>query len=245
MIKFFRRIRYNLMEQNKTGKYLKYAVGEIVLVVLGILIALQINNWNNQKIERNLETNILNEILVNLKKDVININSKITFNEDKIKYNSEVLEHLKNKTPLTDSLRIAYARLLGRGTFQPITVAYENLKSKGVDIIQNDSIRIGISELYDFKYYYITHDLKYDYASYKEWHESEVHKNVTTSFNNGHLLAEPNNLSEAQENHYFKEALTKALIFYAYMNRLYMIGINQNEQVQNLIIEELGEREKA
>ncbi|WP_162919881.1 DUF6090 family protein [Hanstruepera ponticola] len=46
MIKFFRKIRYDLMEKNKTGKYLKYVIGEIVLVVIGILIALQINNWN-------------------------------------------------------------------------------------------------------------------------------------------------------------------------------------------------------
>ena len=46
MIKFFRKIRYDLMEKNKNGKYLKYAIGEILLVVIGILIALQINNWN-------------------------------------------------------------------------------------------------------------------------------------------------------------------------------------------------------
>ncbi len=46
MIKLFRKIRYELMKKNKTSKYLKYVLGEIVLVVLGILIALQINNWN-------------------------------------------------------------------------------------------------------------------------------------------------------------------------------------------------------
>ncbi|MFC4723427.1 DUF6090 family protein [Geojedonia litorea] len=51
MIKFFRKIRFNLMETGKTGKYLKYAAGEIVLVVIGILIALSINNWNNDRIE--------------------------------------------------------------------------------------------------------------------------------------------------------------------------------------------------
>ena len=49
MIKFFRKIRYDLMEKNKTGKYFKYAIGEIVLVVIGILIALQINNFNEQR----------------------------------------------------------------------------------------------------------------------------------------------------------------------------------------------------
>jgi hypothetical protein len=48
MIKFFRKIRYDLMEKNKTGKYLKYAIGEIILVVIGILIALSINNWNQK-----------------------------------------------------------------------------------------------------------------------------------------------------------------------------------------------------
>ncbi len=82
MIKFFRKIRFDLMGKNKTGKYLKYAVGEIVLVMIGILLALQINNWNNDRIERKLESNILNEILVNLEKDVINLNSKIGFNEN-------------------------------------------------------------------------------------------------------------------------------------------------------------------
>lgn len=49
MIKFFRKIRYSLLSKNKTGKYFKYAIGEIVLVVIGILIALQINNWNEKR----------------------------------------------------------------------------------------------------------------------------------------------------------------------------------------------------
>ena len=63
MIKFFRRIRYDLMEKNKTGKYLKYAIGEIVLVVIGILIALSINNWNekNQTLTE-MESNFQNLI---------------------------------------------------------------------------------------------------------------------------------------------------------------------------------------
>jgi hypothetical protein len=54
MIQFFRKIRQNLLLENKTGKYLKYAIGEIVLVVIGILIALSINNWN--EISKNKKT---------------------------------------------------------------------------------------------------------------------------------------------------------------------------------------------
>jgi hypothetical protein len=65
MIKFFRKIRLDLMEKNKTGKYLKYAIGEIVLVVIGILFALQINNWNQQRVQNEEEQ----LALINLKQD--------------------------------------------------------------------------------------------------------------------------------------------------------------------------------
>jgi uncharacterized protein DUF6090 len=62
MIKFFRKIRYDLMEKNNTGKYFKYAIGEIILVVIGILIALSINNWNENSKIRQREKVLLNEI---------------------------------------------------------------------------------------------------------------------------------------------------------------------------------------
>jgi hypothetical protein len=65
MIKFFRRIRQNLLMENKTGKYFKYAIGEIVLVVIGILIAIGINNWNEKRKDHNSEK----AVLVNLKKE--------------------------------------------------------------------------------------------------------------------------------------------------------------------------------
>ncbi len=69
MIKFFRRIRQNLLSENKTGKYLKYAIGEIFLVVIGILIALQINNWNEQRKARIQEHAVLRNFIQDLKAD--------------------------------------------------------------------------------------------------------------------------------------------------------------------------------
>ena len=68
MIKFFRKIRYDLMKQNKTGKYFKYAIGEIILVVIGILIALQINNWNQQRIKQNE----IDAVLIKIQNDISN-----------------------------------------------------------------------------------------------------------------------------------------------------------------------------
>ena len=67
MIKFFRKIRFDLMEKNKTGKYLKYAIGEIILVVIGILIALQINNWNEIRKAKLNENSIYKNMLVDVK----------------------------------------------------------------------------------------------------------------------------------------------------------------------------------
>ena len=62
MIKFFRKIRQNLLSEGKTAKYLKYAIGEIVLVVIGILIALQINNWNENRKARMQEQILLGQL---------------------------------------------------------------------------------------------------------------------------------------------------------------------------------------
>lgn len=66
MIKFFRKIRKNLLTENKMSKYFFYAIGEIVLVVIGILIALQINNWNADQKTATEEISILNNLLESL-----------------------------------------------------------------------------------------------------------------------------------------------------------------------------------
>lgn len=70
MIKFFRKIRQNLLSEGKTGKYFKYALGEIILVVVGILIALQINLKSQEKTNRNNIDNILKSVFVNLENDI-------------------------------------------------------------------------------------------------------------------------------------------------------------------------------
>lgn len=70
MIKFFRKIRFKLMETGNSGKYFKYAIGEIILVVIGIVIALQINNWNIKRLNENKILSILKEVQNDLKEDI-------------------------------------------------------------------------------------------------------------------------------------------------------------------------------
>ena len=52
MLRFFRQIRQRLLTENKFSKYLLYAIGEILLVVIGILIALQVDSWNEERIQK-------------------------------------------------------------------------------------------------------------------------------------------------------------------------------------------------
>ena len=94
MIKFFRHIRKSLLMENKTGKYFKYAIGEIVLVVIGILIALQINNWNEQKKEYNTATILAKSLVEDLNKDLDFLNSALTFSQLKIENCDSLLELL-------------------------------------------------------------------------------------------------------------------------------------------------------
>ncbi len=78
MIKFFRKIRQQLVSENKFSKYLLYAIGEIILVVIGILIALQINTRNEQRKNENKIISLFKEVQTDLLKDISNIEDAIT-----------------------------------------------------------------------------------------------------------------------------------------------------------------------
>ena len=81
MINFLRRIRRDLINENKTSIYLIYAVGEVVLVVFGILIALQINNWNENQKTKKLEIVFLENLQIDLEVDISNFNRRIKESE--------------------------------------------------------------------------------------------------------------------------------------------------------------------
>ena len=100
MIKFFRKIRQNLLSEGKTGKYLKYAIGEILLVVIGILIAVQINNWNELRKQQLVEIDVLEGIRNDILKDSIDLNFNIRAYTRYIKSDSIVLNHLIKKKEL-------------------------------------------------------------------------------------------------------------------------------------------------
>ena len=103
MLRFFRQIRQRLLSDNKTSKYLLYAVGEILLVVIGILIALQIDNWNNDRIEATREQTILKNLRVDFKNNISNV--RATYNSSLEAYQASVmlLEIIKDDNAVNPS----------------------------------------------------------------------------------------------------------------------------------------------
>lgn len=153
MINFFRKIRQHLLIENKFSKYLLYAIGEIILVVIGILIALQINTWNEEKKDRIKEQEILLDLVENLE-----INKKIL--EDNIeqlklfdKSSEIVLNSIYNKLPYTDSLNFHFhlARVPKVKMFLSQT-GYEGYKATGLNIVTNKKLKKQILDLFETIY---------------------------------------------------------------------------------------------
>ena len=152
MIKFFRKIRQNLLSEGKTGKYFKYAIGEIVLVVIGILIALSINNWNTNNIERSVELTMLKEMSSALKDDILGIERQLKYLEN-INRSVVKLVLIQNEPSYpNDSLIYHFniARTGGIG-FSVNSSPYESLKSSGLNKISNAQLRNNLTNLYEIK----------------------------------------------------------------------------------------------
>lgn len=110
MIKFFRKIRQKLLSENKFSKYLLYAIGEIVLVVIGILIALQINNWNEARKKQNLKGVYKRELIADLEKDINQLSIDIDKTVEDLE-NCKTIGRIITKNELDiDSIIIIYRK---------------------------------------------------------------------------------------------------------------------------------------
>ncbi len=149
MINFFRKIRKKLADDNKPLKYMRYAVGEIALVVIGILIAIQINNWNKAKESKMDEIRILMNLEESLRQNLLS-------NQIYMKENMRVpvaidfiLNYMEKNLKYHDSLKYQFGNTTM--TF-PITLnsnVFQSLKSKDFDLISNDSLKNQIISLYN------------------------------------------------------------------------------------------------
>ncbi|WP_292949779.1 DUF6090 family protein [Olleya sp. UBA1516] len=181
MIKFFRKIRQNLLSEGKLGKYIKYAIGEIILVVIGILIALQINNWNENRKQQSEIIDIYNQIALDLDNDISEFSSVIKY-YDSIKpiYDAVILD-----TRTVDLLDDGLSRIMAGGPIINMNKGgIERLKS----ITSKDSLSLYLIELYDTSTTLNTIEKKISDESYQvvnifrdnyRWYPEWISKRIT------------------------------------------------------------------
>ena len=156
MIPFFRKIRKKLADDNQFFKYSRYAIGEIVLVVIGILIALQINNWNEERIKRKKEFVYLKEIHKNLIQDTIRINQVLGFNASKSNAIDETFKLFEKSSKGNFNLNDFAGRMNPLSQFNifiPVRIAFTNLLDvEKIDLISDLELRTKLSEYYNEDY---------------------------------------------------------------------------------------------
>ena len=162
MITFFRRVRKNLLETGAVRKYMLYAVGEVLLVMVGILLALQVNNWNENSKDSDREQKILSELAISLqqngkemKKDV---QRRLTWN----KSSDIIIATMQNGYDYSDSLNIHFQNARIPGTNLSLSLAgYEGLKNAGYDIIRSDELRNNIVQLFEVTHKNLLEEMEY------------------------------------------------------------------------------------
>jgi len=152
MIKFFKNIRRGLIQDNRFTKYLLYAIGEIVLVMIGILLAFQVNSWKDRQTRAAKEISYLKEIRSNLLDDKRNLDSVVAFNEYKAKVTDSMfsaLEMYSNPEQYMPIIIPYMYTLTEYEIFEPNRIAFNNmLAAENIDLITNDNLKKHLSQHY-------------------------------------------------------------------------------------------------
>jgi len=216
-----------MLAENKFSKYLLYAIGEIILVVIGILIALSINNWNEIRKYKNLEIVTLIEIQKGLNQALKENERAEKANLGTIKSYEILLEHFEKKLPYSKLVSVHFRSLMAWQEPDFNYAGFELFKNRGPDLISNNSIKIKLLEIYEEKIQYLVND-----HNKTEWNYNNT---VMTPFytNNFEInpqngIAVPNDYITLMNNQQFKNKLT-------YLMSIRRYGVDRSEELSLLI----------
>ena len=144
MLRFFRRIRQRLLTEHRFNKYLLYAVGEVALVVIGILIALQIDNWNEYRKEREQEKELLAQLKSEYQSNLEQLDSKMGLRDRMITACVKLLDYVDHPgTRNTDSTLYYLGYTILTPTFDPIV--NDIISSGRIQLLQNTLLKEKLS----------------------------------------------------------------------------------------------------
>jgi hypothetical protein len=242
MIKFFRKIRQNLLIENNTSKYFKYAIGEIILVVIGILIALQINNWNEARKTKLTEAIKLNKLLLDLKLDSIAFNSniKVLSEINNLHHQLYKIGFKKTNDSLTENPRNIRRYLIFEAPSQKMSkllvnqLNNETIRKELIDY--NENLQKGLTERNEF--ISIVKDKIRPYLGKKEaYNLSSLFEALNKDDVN---MLSKDDLIEVSKNSDFQQILFEANFkLKSNINGLKNKLLTQNSDLRNLITNEL------
>ena len=218
MIKFFRRVRQQLLSENKFSKYIIYAIGEILLVVIGILIALNINNTNEIKKQRAKELHYLNNIKSDLKMNIAHLDTYIASREIAINSANTIIKHYEGLSVKDlDAFSFHTVNIYTWRKFFQINNTFQELTNSGnLALISNDSIKsilLNMETLYkvmkdqEEHFRYDAELLLYE-PSYNMMDMNSIVQNYTYKVTNG-SMGEDRNLSQQEYDNMLKDTKQK------------------------------------
>ena len=240
MLTFFRRIRKSSLAQAAVPKYLLYAVGEILLVMIGILLALQVNNWNEERKKEAIEKDLLVGIKENILGNIDYINEEIQRNRRLMNSAEVALIALDNDLPHHDSLDVHFARSSRIWRISFPRASFETLKSEGLRLVDSKELREQIINLFEK-----------DYISLENFTEKKgddfstniLFPSFMRNFRLGYGLAVPNNYGSLKDDIEFKNILYHGINTRWEIITKAEIIISESNFVIDRISEELGETE--
>jgi hypothetical protein len=152
MLTFFKRIRQKLLSQNSFTKYVLYALGEILLVVIGILIALQVNDWNEQRKLAKKENVIIESLKAELQHNLAELKTDASSQEIYMEATWDVYGYIQEHPTPVDSMYTDFYRMIGFNYTFPKLSAYETLKAGNLDIIRSAKIKELVTDIYESGY---------------------------------------------------------------------------------------------
>lgn len=228
MLSKLRKLRKTFLFSDSTKKYMLYALGEIFLVVIGILIALQINNWNENRKDRTKEKLVLQELITTLKKNNNILEDRITYIQNFKTDGMIVLDALDGKIPYSDTLHnhFLYAQFSGLGNLEAqFSVAgYTALKLAGYDIIKSDSLKLQIIEMFETNIPLLT--------SFESETQSKLREYYLQHFKNESV---PNDFEALKKDSYYYEMIRFMINFRNRMIR----RINEHIEISKNLIQNL------
>ena len=207
MIPFFRKLRRQFLDTKQLGRYLLYALGEVLLVMVGILLALQVDNWNEERKERKEELELLEALKMDLESAGEELEIVGKYNLKYLEGYLQIYSFIQENRPYDTILNQAFANL---DVWEPpylSTMTYETLKTRGIDLIRNDSLKRHIAKVYTFDLKRITDDqLPWEWSFSQNTTQRMMVENVRRDIEK--WSAAPNDFEDLKENDSFLNFLS-------------------------------------